>query len=144
MSEFHVAASRLSECAYQEIDLACAGGFALCGLIVGVGLGVVVMRLGPILGIETELDLEPAVDAFVREFNYERPHEALEMKCPADVYKPSGPIAASVSFLTPFTIAPLWLLTAGEFAFSERKLISVLLWRVKPSASRRLTMASGW
>jgi hypothetical protein len=28
-------------------------------------------------------------DAFVREFNYERPHEALDMKCPADVYTPS-------------------------------------------------------
>ena len=28
-------------------------------------------------------------DAFVREFNYERPHEALAMQCPAEVYKAS-------------------------------------------------------
>jgi hypothetical protein len=28
-------------------------------------------------------------DAFVHAFNYERPHEALQMRCPADVYKPS-------------------------------------------------------
>jgi hypothetical protein len=25
----------------------------------------------------------------VHEFNYERPHEALDMKCPADVFQPS-------------------------------------------------------
>ena len=28
-------------------------------------------------------------DDFVSEFNTERPHEALAMKCPAEVYKPS-------------------------------------------------------
>ncbi len=28
-------------------------------------------------------------DAFIEEFNTERPHEALEMKCPADVYTAS-------------------------------------------------------
>ncbi len=60
--EFHVAASRLSECADQEIDLARARGFELDGFLVGVRLGVVVVRLRPILGVETELDLEPAVE----------------------------------------------------------------------------------
>jgi hypothetical protein len=29
-------------------------------------------------------------DAFVEEFNQERPHEALAMKCPAEVYSPSS------------------------------------------------------
>src|SRR3954463_8815063 len=28
-------------------------------------------------------------DAFTEEFNCERPHEALAMKCPAEVYSPS-------------------------------------------------------
>jgi len=28
-------------------------------------------------------------DAFIDEFNNERPHEALEMKCPTEVYTPS-------------------------------------------------------
>jgi transposase InsO family protein len=28
-------------------------------------------------------------DAFIDEFNYERPHEALDMQCPAEVYTPS-------------------------------------------------------
>ena len=35
------------------------------------------------------LQQQAKLDAFVREFNYERPHEALDMRCPADVYSPS-------------------------------------------------------
>ena len=35
------------------------------------------------------LQQQAKFDAFVREFNYERPHEALDMKCPAEVYKAS-------------------------------------------------------
>ena len=35
------------------------------------------------------LQQQAKFDAFVREFNYERPHEALDMRCPADVYTPS-------------------------------------------------------
>ena len=62
VGEFHVAASRLSECADQEIDLARARGFELGRFVVGVRLGVVIVRLRPILGVEAELDLEPAVE----------------------------------------------------------------------------------
>ncbi|MGA7796290.1 MAG: hypothetical protein WCA19_24940 [Candidatus Acidiferrales bacterium] len=43
------------------MDLARARGFELCRFLVGVRLGVVVVRLRPILGVETELDLEPEV-----------------------------------------------------------------------------------
>jgi hypothetical protein len=35
------------------------------------------------------LQQQAKFDAFVQEFNNERPHEALEMKCPADIYVPS-------------------------------------------------------
>jgi len=35
------------------------------------------------------LQQQATFDAFVEEFNNERPHEALEMKCPAEVYTPS-------------------------------------------------------
>ncbi len=35
------------------------------------------------------LQQQARFDAFVREFNTERPHEALAMKAPAEVYKPS-------------------------------------------------------
>jgi hypothetical protein len=35
------------------------------------------------------LQRQARFDAFVREFNAERPHEALAMKCPAEVYRPA-------------------------------------------------------
>lgn len=35
------------------------------------------------------LQQQAKFDAFVKEFNHERPHEALAMKCPAEVYVPS-------------------------------------------------------
>jgi hypothetical protein len=35
------------------------------------------------------LQQQARFDAFVQEFNAERPHEALAMKCPAEVYSPS-------------------------------------------------------
>jgi len=35
------------------------------------------------------LQQQARFDAFVREFNAERPHEALAMQCPAEVYRPS-------------------------------------------------------
>jgi len=36
------------------------------------------------------LQQQAKFDAFVNEFNTERPHEALEMKCPAEFYTPSS------------------------------------------------------
>ena len=36
--------------------------FQIVGLLAGVRFGVVVVRLGPILGVEAELDLEPAIE----------------------------------------------------------------------------------
>jgi len=35
------------------------------------------------------LQQQAKFDAFIEEYNTERPHEALAMKCPAEVYKPS-------------------------------------------------------
>jgi hypothetical protein len=35
------------------------------------------------------LQQQAKFDAFLEEFNHERPHEALAMKCPADVYSAS-------------------------------------------------------
>jgi putative transposase len=36
------------------------------------------------------LQQQAKFDAFIEEFNQERPHEALGMKCPAEVYTPSA------------------------------------------------------
>ncbi len=39
---------------------------------------------------ENLLQQQEKFDAFKQEFNHERPHQALEMQCPADRYKPSS------------------------------------------------------
>jgi integrase-like protein len=90
------------------------------------------------------LQQQAKFDAFVREFNCERPHEALEMKYPADFYKPStGLTAASENFPIPSTIALLLSPVAEESASTKRKSISALFWRVKLWASKRSTTVSG-
>ena len=35
------------------------------------------------------LQQQAKFDDFIHEYNCERPHEALQMKCPAEIYKPS-------------------------------------------------------
>ena len=46
------------------------------------------------------LQQQARFDDFVAEFNTERPHEALEMKCPAEVYTPSSKPYAGLPDLT--------------------------------------------
>ena len=36
------------------------------------------------------LQQQERFDGFIKEFNFERPHQALDMKCPTDVYKKSS------------------------------------------------------
>src|SRR5438270_6859358 len=36
------------------------------------------------------LQQQAKFDSFIQEFNFERPHQALDMKCPAEVYRPSN------------------------------------------------------
>jgi transposase InsO family protein len=67
------------------------------------------------------LQQQARFDDFVREFNEERPHEAIAMKCPAELYQPSM-TKASPSH------------PADASACSERKSISPPCWQAKPSA----------
>jgi hypothetical protein len=55
---------------------------------------IVILRVGGAMEATrppgtNSLQQQPRFDAFVHEFNAERPHEALQMKRPADVYSPS-------------------------------------------------------
>jgi len=68
------------------------------------------------------LQQQAKFDALLRELNYERPHEALAMQCPADVYQPSTrPYRGIGELAYPSTIARSWLPAVGGFAFSKRK-----------------------
>ena len=55
------------------------------------------------------LQQQACFDAFVEQFNQERPHQALAMKVPADVYRTSARIYRGLEDLTyPFTTTRFW------------------------------------
>lgn len=68
------------------------------------------------------LQQQAKFDNFIEEFNTERPHEALAMKCPAQVYIASPRLYPGIPEPHyPFTIAPLWSPAAAACAFIARK-----------------------
>jgi integrase-like protein len=84
------------------------------------------------------LQQQAKFDAFVQEFNCERPHEALNMQCPGQVYTASArPYQAFPIPITPFTTRLSWSPTAAAFAFIARKSISVPAWPAKLSVSKK-------
>ena len=90
------------------------------------------------------LQQQARFDDFVHEFNAERPHEAIAMKCPAEVYTPQGaPIRASPNLNTPSTTATSSSPPAAVSASTERKSTSPLSWPDSASASRRSTREFG-
>src|SRR5262245_3197364 len=83
-------------------------------------------------------------DDFVHEFNTERPHEAIAMKCPAELYTPQGvPIRACRTSNTPSTIATCSSPPAAASACIATKSISRPSSLDSASASRRSTREFG-
>lgn len=84
---------------------------------------------------DNSLQQQGRFDAFVEEFNSERPHEALNMRTPAQV---SGPlkslIAAYRKFPTPSTTATSWSPPAGASACTARRSMSLPCWQVRDLA----------
>jgi transposase InsO family protein len=68
------------------------------------------------------LQQQAKFDAFIHDLNHERPHEALDMKYPGEVYKTSTPPYQGMGN-SPilFTIRQFWSPTAEESAFSKRE-----------------------
>ena len=90
------------------------------------------------------LQQQARFDAFVEEFNTERPHEALAMKRPADLYVPSARFIvacrkSSIRCMTATCSSP----AAGASACTARKSTSQPHSPVKASASRKSTKAFG-
>lgn len=62
-------------------------------------------------------------DRFIREFNEERPHEALAMKCPADVYTPSSrPYDGLPELDYPFHDRDILVTTCGRICMHRKKI----------------------
>ena len=64
-------------------------------------------------------------DRFLKIFNCERPHEALEMKCPSEVYQPSPlPYYGLPDIDYPFHDKTIVLSRCGAVAWEARKINS--------------------
>ncbi|MEH2623877.1 hypothetical protein V1292_001932 [Bradyrhizobium sp. AZCC 1719] len=68
-------------------------------------------------------------DAFLREFNGERPHEALDMKCPAELYIASACTYAGLPVLSyPFHDRDVMVTACGRLCLHRKRInISTVL-----------------
>jgi Integrase core domain len=75
------------------------------------------------------LQQQARFDAFVREFNAERPHEALAMKGPAEVYRPSpGPYAGLPELTYPLHDREVLVTACGRICMHRKRVnISTVL-----------------
>jgi transposase InsO family protein len=75
------------------------------------------------------LQQQAKFDDFVDEFNHERPHEALDMKCPADLYTPSPREYHGLPEVTyPFHDRDIVVTTCGRICLHRKKInISTVL-----------------
>jgi len=75
------------------------------------------------------LQQQTRFDDFVEEFNTERPHEALDMKCPADVYVPSStPYQGLPEIDYPFHDRDILVTACGRICMHRKKInISTVL-----------------
>jgi len=69
------------------------------------------------------LQQQAKFEAFLEEFNNERPHEALAMKCPAEVYSPSlRPYAGIPEQIYPFHDRTLMVTNCGRLCLYRKKI----------------------
>jgi transposase InsO family protein len=75
------------------------------------------------------LQQQARFDAFVREFNSERPHQALAMKCPAELYVPSTrPYAGLPDLAYPLHDRDILVTACGRICLHRKKInISTVL-----------------
>jgi transposase InsO family protein len=75
------------------------------------------------------LQQQAKFDAFVQEFNTERPHQAIAMKCPAELYRPSTrPYQGLPELSYPFHDRDILVTTCGRICMHRKKInISTVL-----------------
>jgi hypothetical protein len=91
------------------------------------------------------LQQQARFDKFIEVFNNERPHEALGMQCPADVYQASPrPYQGLPDIDYPFHDRTIVVTHCGRICLGKKKSISARSSPVRPSASKKFTTTSGW
>jgi hypothetical protein len=69
------------------------------------------------------LQQQARFDTFIGEFNAERPHEALAMKCPAEVYTPSTrPYRGLLELSYPFHDREILVTACGRICLHRKKI----------------------
>jgi putative transposase len=69
------------------------------------------------------LQQQARFDAFIERFNHERPHQALDMKVPAEVYAPSSrPCHGLGDVAYPFHDWTATVTTCGRICYKRRKI----------------------
>jgi len=69
------------------------------------------------------LQQQAKFNAFLAEFNTERPHEALSMQCPADLYKPSTrPYRGLPELCYPFHDREILITACGRICLHRKKI----------------------
>ncbi len=69
------------------------------------------------------LQQQEKFDSFITEFNHERPHQALDMKCPSEVYQPSNkPYKGLVEVEYPFHDKTITVTRCGRICLNNRKI----------------------
>ncbi len=90
------------------------------------------------------LQQQQKFDDFQEEFNKERPHEALDMKCPAEVYTPSQrPYRGLPDISYPFHDRDVLVTQCGRICMHRKKINISHVLAVNGSESRKSTTAFG-
>jgi putative transposase len=91
------------------------------------------------------LQQQARFDKFIEIFNHERPHEALDMKYPAEVYQPSSrPYAGLPDIDYPFHDKTIVVTRCGRICLGNKKINFSQVFAGQRSASRRCMTISGW
>ena len=90
------------------------------------------------------LQQQDRFDRFVSEFNEERPHEALDMACPAERYNPSPlPYRGLPELDYPFHDRDILVTACGRICMARKKINVRPCWPARGSESRKSTTAFG-
>jgi putative transposase len=91
------------------------------------------------------LQQQARFDRFMEVFNCERPHEALDMKCPSELYQPSPrPYTGLPDLDYPLHDKTIVVTRCGRICLGNKKSTSARSSPDRPSASRKCTTTSGW
>jgi len=91
------------------------------------------------------LQQQARFDKFMEVFNNERPHEALDMKCPAEVYQPSQRVYTGLPDIDyPLHDKTIVVTRCGRICLGKKKINFSTVFAGQAWASKKSTTTFGW